>query len=376
VRLLEPGEELADLLKLPPDQLLLRWFNYHLKRAGHRKINNFGGDIKDSEAYTVLLNQIAPGLCSKDGLKHSDTTKRAQTVLDNAQKLNVKSFIKPRDIVAGNSKLNLIFTAAIFNQCPGLEPLTTEEVKKAGMLEDDKGDSREERVFRMWINSLGIDDLYINNLFLDCRDGLVLLKVMDKVEPGIVHWTKVEKQPNNKFKKIHNCNYAVVLGKERKFSLVGIQGGDIEAGTSKTALLSLVWQLMRYHTLKFLAEVQRKKFGDRPVTDEMIIAWANELVAKEGHEKKLQIRSYQDSALSDGIYFLDLLHGINSKIVDWEVVKLSATSPEDKINNARYAISVARKMGAVVFLLPEDIVECKPKMIMTFIASCMAVSPT
>jgi len=375
VRLLEPGEELADLLRLPPDQLLLRWFNYHLKRANHRKINNFSGDVKDSEAYTVLLNQIAPGMCSKDPLKTTDTTKRAGQVLENAGKLNVKCFIKPRDIVSGNSKLNLIFTAAIFNQCPGLEPLTTEEVKKAGIMDDDKGDSREERVFRMWINSLGIDDLYINNLFTDCRDGLVILKVFDKIEPGIVSWAKVEKNPNNKFKKIANCNYAVVLGKERKFSLVGIQGGDIEVGTNKTALLSLVWQLMRYHTLKFLAEVQRKKFGDRPVTDEMIIAWANEVVAKDGHEKKLQIRSYNDAALSDGIFFLDLLHGINQKIVDWDVVKLSATSTDDKINNARYAISVARKMNAVVFLLPEDIVECKPKMIMTFIASCMAVSP-
>jgi len=227
----------------------------------------------------------------------------------------------------------------------------------------------------MWINSLGIDDLYINNLFSDCRDGLVILKVFDKIEPGIVSWAKVEKNPNNKFKKIANCNYAVVLGKERKFSLVGIQGGDIEVGTNKTALLSLVWQLMRYHTLKFLAEVQRKKFGDRPVTDEMIIQWANEVVAKDGHEKKIQIRSYNDSTLSDGIFFLDLLHGISGKIVDWEVVKLNATALDDKINNARYAISVARKMGAVVFLLPEDIVECKPKMIMTFIASCMAVSP-
>jgi len=33
IRLLEAGEELSDLLKLPPDQLLLRWFNYHLKNA-------------------------------------------------------------------------------------------------------------------------------------------------------------------------------------------------------------------------------------------------------------------------------------------------------------------------------------------------------
>ena len=37
IRLLNPGEQLADLLKLSPEQLLLRWFNYHLKAAGYEK---------------------------------------------------------------------------------------------------------------------------------------------------------------------------------------------------------------------------------------------------------------------------------------------------------------------------------------------------
>ena len=32
--------------------------------------------------------------------------------------------------------------------------------------------SREERAFRMWINSLGIES-YVNNLFEDVRNGLV-----------------------------------------------------------------------------------------------------------------------------------------------------------------------------------------------------------
>ncbi len=37
-RLLEDGETIEELLKLPPDQILLRWFNYHLKAAGwHRR---------------------------------------------------------------------------------------------------------------------------------------------------------------------------------------------------------------------------------------------------------------------------------------------------------------------------------------------------
>lgn len=37
-RLLEDGETLEQFLRLPPEQILLRWFNYHLKNAGwHRR---------------------------------------------------------------------------------------------------------------------------------------------------------------------------------------------------------------------------------------------------------------------------------------------------------------------------------------------------
>lgn len=31
--------------------------------------------------------------------------------------------------------------------------------------------------------------------------------------------------------------------------------------------------------------------------------------------------------------------------------------------NAKYAISIARKLGATIFVLPEDIVEVKSKMV-------------
>jgi len=65
IALLEDGETLADLLKLPPEQLLLRWFNYHLKAAGHKKINNFGPDVKDSDAYLTLLHQLDSNRCDK-----------------------------------------------------------------------------------------------------------------------------------------------------------------------------------------------------------------------------------------------------------------------------------------------------------------------
>lgn len=44
--LLKDGETLEDLMKLSPEELLLRWANFHLENAGWQKINNFSTDIR------------------------------------------------------------------------------------------------------------------------------------------------------------------------------------------------------------------------------------------------------------------------------------------------------------------------------------------
>jgi plastin-1 len=369
IRLLEEGEELADLMKLPPDQLLLRWMNYHLKNAGSdKRVKNWSGDVKDSVAYTIVLNQIAPGVCDKAALNVADMDKRAGMVIKNAEKIGVPTIIKPKDISSGNSRLNLAFAAQIFNTNPGLEPLTDEEkAELAGMMEDDVGDSREERAFRMWMNTLGIPDFYINGLFEDCKDGLALLKVQDFIEPGIVEWKKVEMNPNNKFKKLTNCNVAVDTGKKMHFSLVGIGGTDINDGNKKL-VLALVWQMMRYHTIKFLSKLT---VDGAQVTDEQIVEWANKKVAEAGRPSTM--KNFKDKTLSTSLFFFDLLHAVNGDIINWDLVT-GAANDEDKLLNAKYAISVARKLGCTIFLLPEDIVEVKDKMILTFVAAIMTVA--
>ena len=48
-RLLREGETLEQLLKLPAEQILLRWFNFHLEAAGSaRRVSNFSSDVADS----------------------------------------------------------------------------------------------------------------------------------------------------------------------------------------------------------------------------------------------------------------------------------------------------------------------------------------
>lgn len=46
---------------------------------------------------------------------------------------------------------------------------------------------------------------------------------------------------------------------------------------------------------------------------------------------------------------------------------------KDNLANAKLAISMARKIGARVYALPEDITEVKPKLVMTVFACLMAM---
>ena len=59
--LLLEGESIDEFRKLSPEQILIRWVNYHLAKSGcGRQVTNFTTDIKDSIAYIHLLHQIAP----------------------------------------------------------------------------------------------------------------------------------------------------------------------------------------------------------------------------------------------------------------------------------------------------------------------------
>ena len=364
IRLLNPGEQLSDLLKLSPEQLLLRWFNYHLKQAGYDKpIKNFSGDVKDSEKYTILLNQLNKSLCDKSALNESDLKKRAKKVIDNSKKLGAESYITPDDIVAGNNKLNTLFVASIFNAYPGLDPPTEEEKYDAAkLLDDDVEGAREERAFRMWINSLGLTDesgdiIHINNLYEESRDGILLLRTLDKIKPGCVNWKIVDKKPNNPFKKTTNCNEVIDASKKSNYKIIGIGGGDIRDGNKKY-ILAIVWQMMRAHSLQVI--------GNK--TEEELVAWGNERVDDE-----YKVKSLKDKKLASSLYFIHIMKSIEPRSINWDIVVTDKDDAESRENNAKYAISIARKLGATVFLVWEDIAEVKSKLLLTLLASIYEV---
>ena len=81
MRLANDGEELADLLKLPPENILIRWMNFHLRNAGQKEIANLGKDLKDSKSLLYVLNQLDKEKCSLDGLTEEDELKRADNMI-------------------------------------------------------------------------------------------------------------------------------------------------------------------------------------------------------------------------------------------------------------------------------------------------------
>ncbi|KAK9091951.1 hypothetical protein Syun_026862 [Stephania yunnanensis] len=360
------ARDVEELMGLAPEKVLLRWMNFHLKKAGYKKpITNFSSDVKDGEAYAYLLNVLAPEHCDPSTLATKDPADRANLILDHAERMNCKRYITPKDIVEGSPNLNLAFVAHIFHHRNGLS-VDSKKYSFAEMMPDDVLMSREERCFRLWINSLGIAS-YVNNVFEDVRDGWILLEVLDKISPGSVNWKHATKPPiKMPFRKVENCNQVVRIGKQLKFSLVNVAGNDLVQGNRKL-ILALLWQLMRFNVLQLLKNL-RFRSQRKEMTDVDILNWANTKVRSAGRTSKME--SFKDKNLSNGIFFLELLSAVEPRVVNWNLVTMGETDDEKRLN-ATYIISVARKLGCSIFLLPEDIMEVNQKMILTLAASIM-----
>ncbi|KAK6644316.1 hypothetical protein RUM43_000583 [Polyplax serrata] len=364
--LLGNGEKLEDLMKLSPEAILIRWVNHHLERSGtNRRCNNFQSDITDSEIYSHLLRQIAPqdAGVTMEALMEPDLVRRAELMLQQAAKLGCRSFVTPIDVTTGVYKLNLAFVANLFNNHPGLD---NAENTFDGL--ENIEETREEKTYRNWMNSMGVAP-YVNWLYSDLADGLIIFQLYDVIRPGIVNWNKVHKKFSKlrKFmEKLENCNYAVELGKQLGFKLVGIAGTDINDGNT-TLTLALIWQLMRAYTLSILTQLANT---GSPIIEKEIVQWVNTKLQQ--HNKESTLRSFQDPTLADAKVVIDLIDSIKPGSINYELVRSGGTE-EDNLANAKYAISTARKLGARIYALPEDITEVKQKMIMTVFACLMAM---
>ena len=204
----------------------------------------------------------------------------------------------------------------------------------------------------MWINSMQIENCFIDNLFEEVRDGLVILRVCHRIDNASVDMTKPNWTPKNMFHRNGNCDMAEASMTTLGVRCVGVGSQDIRDGHKKN-ILAMVWQLMRVHYLKII--------GSKTEAD--LINWVNSVVQPES-----PIRNFADSQLADGRALIKLCADIEPRMINWDLVTEGATD-EDKEMNAKYAISIARKLGAIIFMVWDDIPRLNKKMLLIFVCS-------
>ena len=85
------------------------------------------------------------------------------------------------------------------------------------------------------------------------------------------------------------------------------------------------------------------------------------------------VKTFSDPKFADGTLLIRLCAKIDPSSVSMDLVK-QGQSAEDKELNAKYAIAVARKLGATLFLVWDDIINLNKKMILIFVAQLYDLS--
>jgi plastin-1 len=253
------SDTLDELLRMAPEALLLRWFNFqttHVREgvAGGPPIKEFGPPLASGVALCALMRCVFPTVVDS-GVPATDAQAIAlgpeaaiEAALSSAFGLGVPAWFSVNGIARGNLRLELALIACIFRVAPNMpEPQSpapptpgaaasaaarmrsgtgsTEIVSPQGFslahvlqlraalharlaVEEKDGDKqsllREARTVAQWVNSLDIEGIAVHGQALsqELRDGVGLLKVLDVVEPGLVKWSKVNGRPTNRYKMV------------------------------------------------------------------------------------------------------------------------------------------------------------------------------
>ncbi len=306
-------------------------------------------------------------------------------------------------------------------------PKTTEtssaQAKSVASENRSREEPRQHTAFRVWINDMNLKFPHVEELLTSVSSGVLLLCLIEKIAPktrpekSVVSWKKGYRKPKNKFEKVVNCNYAIQILSSSPFAfelpLPNVQGCDICQG-NEMLITSLLAQLFQFHIFEMLKGVYVTKFGTEAlsaenskkskrhrsrsphrkgiVIDELKIKnWATAtcrsalknrgelaaemMVVEDLVSKPHLIKSFGDETIGDSLFLLLLLWAVNPTRVDWRVVS-DGLDEKQRMQNAQYAISVARQLGATVILLPEDIVDVNHKMIVSFVGAILGTMGT
>ena len=139
--------------------------------------------------------------------------------------------------------------------------------------------------------------------------------------------------------------------------------------------LQAAWQSGGRVNIRSSSKKQRRQLA---ITEQDILAWANSklqqvkpLASSQAGTEVPVVRSFKDPVLGSGVVLLQLLHVLAPDLVDPAFVTPGHT-PEQRQSNAKYALSLADRMGCSLFLVWEDLVDPpQPRMVLVLLASLM-----
>jgi plastin-1 len=368
-KLAEGGEAPEQIADLPVDDFLKKWFNHHLKEANHPdELKNFEDDVKDSEKYTVLLNQLDPNQCDKSALDETDPVERAKKVIDNAKKLGCETEVTPEDIASGNEAMNRLFTSDLYNAV----------ANNAG------GDDYDKDLMKAYIDTINkelCDDTDTKNkvpidkdneeVFDKLKDGVIFGKLMNLADKDALDEDTLktgdelsDDDKNNNLDKV--VDGADKLGCPHKASKDDIANGKKKKDQD---LLGDILGKIKV-TPKLVKEdpdaddlVQdgetKDDLANKVPVDDFLKRWTNKHLKLA--ESPRVMNNYDDD-LKDGEIFTILLNDIAPETCD-----KSPLDESDPVKRAEKIIENARKLGVDTAVPPEGLANGNPELTKLFL---------
>ncbi|KAJ3176882.1 hypothetical protein HDU87_004814 [Geranomyces variabilis] len=132
LRLQKAGESFENLLRVTPEDTLLRWVNQTLStrrgelKSQYRLVRNFGKDLQDGIVLTYMMQILYPE-AGFEGLQlETDVRVRVTKLVERILEIGLK-YITVDSIVSGNPRTNFAFLAQLFSVRPALAELSTAE---------------------------------------------------------------------------------------------------------------------------------------------------------------------------------------------------------------------------------------------------------
>ncbi|KAK2826521.1 hypothetical protein Q5P01_020735 [Channa striata] len=225
----------------------------------------------------------------------------------------------------------------------------------------DEREAVQKKTFTKWVNSiLSRDSCRISDLYLDLRDGRMLIKLLE-----VLSGEKLPKPTRGRMR-IHcleNVDKALQFLKEQRVHLENMGSHDIVDGNHRL-ILGLIWTIiLRFQIQDIIVETVQADQRETHSAKDALLLWCQMKTAEYGN---VNITNFTTS-WKDGMAFNALIHKHRPDLVDYNSLKKS-----NPIYNLQSSFNVAeQKLGVIKLLDPEDVFTENPdeKSIITYVVA-------